>query len=168
MTRSPFNVVAASLPPRSKMAHCRLRRALTLLEILIAMALFASAMLPIWAVFSSSSENIAEGESESQVLNLAGAFLGQARRFNPALVPVTTADVVVPMRPDGRYHLGGPSSVNTVRLPEWDDRALTLSFRVQLLPSLPRGGKLLLLKIDWKGKTGRAHRSVFPEILGDE
>jgi len=143
-------------------------KGLTLIEILIAVAVFVSSIMPIWYLFSKSSENIAEGEFESQILNVGNAFIEQVKRFQGSLLPETSDEIAIFPQKSNKYHLGGPTGKNDVYLPEWDAANIQLRYAVKKFPVFPKESKIVVLRVNWKGKAGRIRSASFLGMLCDE
>ncbi len=125
------------------------KSALSMIELLVAIAVLGGALLPMWHLFYQSSRRVTIGENQTLIRNLSFAFSTQVRRFDPSLLPVSGSYQKLNFDEQGVYHLGGEASINKITLPDWNPEDLSLSFQIKRLTTLPRENRLAILKIEW-------------------
>ncbi|MFZ5951452.1 MAG: type IV pilus modification PilV family protein [Candidatus Rifleibacteriota bacterium] len=145
-----------------------LRSGLSMVELLVAIAVLGGALLPIWHLHYQSSRRVVIGENQTLIKNISYAFAGQVRRFDPNLMPVGSGFIKLIPAENGLYHLGGPSTINNVSLPEWNPAMLNLEYQIRKLDAIPRDNRLVVLKITWTRKDTGPTEFFVPTLVSHD
>lgn len=144
------------------------KSALSLVEVLIAIAVLGGALLPIWHLHFQSARRVSLGHDQSLINNLASAFSNQVRKLDPLQLPETAGLKGIVLDASGRYHLGGAANLNKIILPAWPAETVQLSFAVKKIPAVPRENRLVKLKISWKRKDATTNEFFVPILVTHE
>ncbi|HNX74302.1 MAG TPA: hypothetical protein PLM07_05665 [Candidatus Rifleibacterium sp.] len=145
----------------------RQKAALSMVELLVAIAVLGGALLPIWHLHYQSSRRVVIGENQTLLKNLSFAFSTQVRRLDPNLLPINRDFQPITLNETGLYHLGA-SVLNTVTLPDWNPATLSLKFQIRKLKALPRENRLVILKITWTRKDVGPTDFLIPTLVSHD
>jgi hypothetical protein len=141
------------------------RKALSMVELLVAIAVLGGSLLPIWHMHYQSAKRVKTGKNQSLIKNISMAFSAQVRRCQPEFLPATLDFLPLKLDANKVCHLGGPASENNLVLPEWKDDSLDLSFRIKKLMTLPRDNRMVILKIIWTRNNDKQIEFLVPTLV---
>ncbi len=139
-----------------------------MIELLVAIAVLGGALLPIWHLHYQSTRRVTIGENQTLLKNISFAFSTQVRRLNPNLLPVTNGYQKIEFNDKGLYHLGGPSSINNIAIPDWNPTTIALNFQIKKLAAIPRDNRLVIMKITWTRKDTGPADFLIPTLVSHD
>ncbi|MBF0499404.1 MAG: prepilin-type N-terminal cleavage/methylation domain-containing protein [Candidatus Riflebacteria bacterium] len=152
---------------------CIYKSGISLVEVMIALFIFALILAPMFNTFIQSSTIIKIGQHDLEILNLSSSFTSQMRTLDCASLPVPLTDVALtPVTNGGPVKFGSPQV--EVLMPSWDANNFNLSVTTKsmTLPGVwlgnPPVAKLCLLRVQWKERIGQAKTLFFPVLLTKE
>lgn len=142
--------------------------ALSMIELLVAIAVLGGALLPIWHLQHQSARRVNMGKNQTLIKNISFAFATQVRKCDPGLLPATQGYRKIEINDQGLYHLGGPSSINNIALPDWEVETMVLNYKIKKMTSIPRDNCLVMLKISWVRRDTGAVEFLVPTLVSHD
>lgn len=137
-------------------------QAVSLVEIVLALALVSFLFLPIWRIFLHSTGVIRVGQHDAEILNIGLSFTAQIRTCSPTVLPSLSLQELVP-NAKGMIAIGSYS----IFLPSWDREMMRFQCEIKTFTvnSAPRDSVLVKAIVTWKEKMGPEKSFVFPVLL---
>ncbi|MBF0500189.1 MAG: prepilin-type N-terminal cleavage/methylation domain-containing protein [Candidatus Riflebacteria bacterium] len=144
------------------MTPALLRKGFSLIEILIALAIMALMLIPLWNQFAQSTSIIRIGQHDLEVLNIGLSFTSQASLFDFERMTYLPKSPITQIG-SGDIQLEG----YRIHLPSWNSQLMKLESEVRELGSslAPRDLKIVQLTVRWKESLGPERVGVFPVLL---
>lgn len=145
---------------------------LSLAELLISIFILTLILLPIFFLFSQSSNVIKITQHEADAISIGTSFTSQIRKIHPSMIPETGIDIsIASSMLNGYFNLGGLGQ-NQITIPSFDTNIFEITYKVISFPITTKLNKLLgkipklvTLTISWVEPMGGVKMAKFQALL---